>query len=470
MPIQLRDYQNTMIGGARDALRRAQRVLLQAPTGAGKTVLAAYMIGQTSIRGESAWFLCHRAELVQQTSLTLSRFDIAHGIIAAGYAPLPAPVQVCSIDTLKNRLETLTAPRVAVVDEAHHSSAAGWARVIKWLTDAGTLIIGLSATPQRLDGVGLAEHFDAIVLGPAVAWLIEHGHLSPYMAFIPDVPDMRGVRRSMGDYSRSESAEKMSKPKLTGNIIHHWRTRACGKRTVGFAVNVAHSRHLADSFCAAGIPAAHLDGGTDKRDRRRIIEQYAAGELQVLFNVSLFGEGFDLSAIAQTDVTIDCVIDAAPTQSLALALQRWGRALRPAPGKTAVLLDHAGNMLRHGFPDDERTWSLAGIDRKAANDNSPPPPVICEGCFNAIRRPLPPACPHCGKSLKAKQQEIEVAEGELRAADEAARESVRAKLKREEQRARSIDELAAIYARRGVSNPIGRAVAEFGSFRFRRHR
>lgn len=470
MTIRLRDYQGEMISGARKALGRVRRILLQAPTGAGKTVLASYMIGQTASRGQSAWFICHRAELVEGTSNTFRKFGIDHGLIAAG-APLNLRelVQVCSIDTLKGRLAKLKPPKLAVIDEAHHSAAAGWALVVNWLTENGAMVIGLSATPQRLDGRGLDDLFDELVPGPSVAWLIENGHLSKYLAFIPDVPDMKGVRRMMGDFSKADAAEKMDKPKLTGNIIRHWKQHAQDLRTIGFGVNVAHSQHLAESFCQAGIPAAHLDGGTDKGERKRIIKQYASGDLPVLFNVGLFGEGFDLSSIAQTDVTIGCVIDAAPTQSLTNVVQRWGRPLRPEPGKTAIILDHAGNMMRHGFPDDEREWSLQGREKgKAANDNGPPPPVICEGCFNAIRRPLPPACPHCGKSLQAKQREIEVAEGELKAATERDKESIRQKLKREEAQAKDIGELAAIFARRGVPNPMGRAVADFGGRRFKR--
>lgn len=470
MTIKLRDYQQDIIARARQAMGRTRRVLLQAPTGAGKTALASFMAGESSTRGSAVWFICHRAELVLQTSLTFRKFGIGHSFIASGYPMnLRELVQVCSIDTLKGRLSTLQAPKVAIIDEAHHGGAKGWAMVIQWLHDNGAYVIGLSATPQRLDGKGLDEHFDEIVLGPTVAWLIENGHLSGYQAFIPDVPDMKGVKRYMGDFNKAEAAEKMDKPKLTGNIITHWRKYAEGLRTVGFGVNVAHSQHLAESFRQAGIPAAHLDGGTDKGERKRIIQDYAAGKIGVLFNVSLFGEGFDLSAIAQTDVTIDCVIDAAPTQSLSLAMQRWGRALRPAQGKTAILLDHAGNMMRHGFPDDEREWSLEGREGNGRGGQSgPPPPVICTGCFNAIRRPLPPACPHCGKSMQAEQKEIEVAEGELKAADENAKRAIRDKLKREEQQAKSIGELAAIYAKRGVPNPTGRAMAEFGGRRFKR--
>lgn len=471
MGVVLRDYQQDIIDRGRRSMRTNKRVLFQAPTGAGKTALASFMASQSSARGQQVWFICHRAELVLQTSLTFRKFGIDHSFIAAGYPThLSAGVLICSIDTLKNRLNVLQPPKLAIVDEAHHCGAAGWARVVQWLTDNGAFVIGLSATPKRLDGSGLDEHFDDIVLGPTVRWLMENGHLSSYRMFCPDVPDMKGVRKQMGDFAKGDAAEKMDKPKLTGNIIAHWQKYAQGMKTVGFAVNVAHSRHLTNAFQAAGIRAAHLDGGTDKAERKRIILDYANDNLDVIFNVSLFGEGFDLSAIAQTDVTIDCLIDAQPTQSLSLVLQKDGRVLRPRPGKTAVILDHAGNALRHGFPDDDREWSLEGDEKgqKSSASEGPPPPVICKGCFNAIRRPLPPTCPHCQRELTAEAKEIEVAEGQLREMDEAAKESLRKKMKREEEACKSIGELAALAAKRGLPNPTGWAVAKMGGRRFKR--
>lgn len=470
--VVLRDYQGRMI---RDAKRElsvpdVSSVLIQAPTGAGKTALASFIIGETAAKGQRAWFIVHRSELLLQTSLTFKKYGIEHGFIAAGQpVNLMQLVHLCSIDTLKNRLAQLKPPKVAIIDECHHANATGWALVIQWLIEGGTYVIGLSATPKRLDGQGLGDIFQRLVRGPSVAWLMEHGHLARYQAFIPDVPDMKGVRKQFADFSKKESAERMDKPKLTGNIITHWRKYAEGLRTIGFGVNVGHSTHLAEAFTRAGIPAAHLDGGTDKGDRKQIIRDYAAGRYAVLFNVGLFGEGFDLSAIAQTDVTIDCVIDAAPTQSLGNVVQRWGRALRPGEVKTKIILDHAGNMLRHGFPEDEREWSLDGeVKVGGGGSDGPPPPVICKECFNAIKRPLPPTCPCCGTSLAPQQREIEVAEGELNAASEAAKESIRAKLRREEQQAKSIGELAAIYAKRGDKNPQGKAVASWGSRRFKR--
>lgn len=471
MQVHLRDYQADVIERARQALKRIRRVLIQAPTGSGKTVLASFMVGQTTARGQSAWFICHRAELVEGTSKTFHKFGQPHGIIGSGYPMnLQQLAQVCGIDTLKNRLHQLKAPRLAIIDEAHHCSAAGWALVIDWLHKNGSLVVGLSATPRRLDGQGLDAHFDDLVLGPSVAWLIEQGHLSQYRAFAPPGVDMTGVRKQMGDFARGETEARVDKPKLLGDMIAHWRRHAEGMRTVAFGVTVAHSQHIAEQFQAAGIPAAHLDGGTPKAERARIIRDYADGHLRVITNVDLFGEGFDLSAIAQRDVTVDCVIQGRPTQSLSLHLQQLGRALRPQAGKVAILLDHAGNIQRHGLPDDEREWTLEGKKKgtKAANDNEPPPPVICEGCFNAIRRPLPPACPHCGKRLQAEAKEITVGDGDLEEITEARKAELRRQRKQEEAEAQSLDQLVVLGRQRGYQYPVQWAQKKFGARAMRR--
>jgi len=409
MKVTLRDYQGEMIQRARDTMRRHRRVLLQAPTGAGKTVLASFMAGETSTKGRPVWFICHRDELVAGTSNTFRKFGIAHGVVKAGYPMDPAQlVQVCGIDTLKNRLHTLPPPVLAIWDECHHVAAAGWATVMAHLSRCRH--VGLSATPIRLDGKGLDEHFDDIVLGPSLEWLMDHGHLARYRLFAPSAPDMKGARKRMGDFSAGETAERADKPKLIGDMIKHWTAKAPGMRTVAFAVNRAHSVHIAESFTAAGIPFAHLDGTTDKGERRRVIQAFATGQLLGLSNVGLFGEGFDLAAIAQMDVTIDCVIDGAPTMSLSSYMQRGGRMLRPN-GLVKVYLDHAGNSARHGFFEDEREWSLVGVERgkaKGDNDNVPPPPKTCTECFMQVRQPAPPECPHCGAELRGKAKEMKV--------------------------------------------------------------
>lgn len=454
--IVLRDYQSDLEARTGQALRRVKRVLLQCPPGGGKTAIATSIASKFAGRSAAAWFICHRAELVEQTSKTFYKHGLAHGFIAAGYPMnLTQLVQVCSIDTLKGRLDKLRAPRIALVDEAHHGGAAGWAMVIQWLVDNGCQVIGLSGTPQRHDGVGLDAHFDELVLGPAVAWLMENGFLAQYAIYAPSSPDMKGVRKFMGDYAKADTEERMRKPKLTGDMVTHWRKYLQGKRTVGFAVNVAHSMYLVEQFQAAGIRAAHLDGSTNKAERKRIIMEFADGKLDVIFNVGLFGEGFDLSAIAQRDITIDAIIDAAPTASLPWYLQKVMRPMRPAPGKVAIILDSAGNSGRHGFPDDEREWSLEGTGKgkKAANDNAPPPPVTCEKCFMQIKRPLPECCPGCGKRMQAEFKAPEVAEGELKLQTDDDKRATRARLAREQAECKDLGALVALGQKRGHKFP-----------------
>lgn len=456
MQIQLREDQADLVARTRAALKTHRRVLLQSPTGSGKTVMASYIAGQTAARGADTWFICHRVELLDGTSKTFAKFGIAHGFIAAG-VPMNTrmPVQVCSIDTLKGRLGKLRAPRIAILDECHHGGAAGWSAVIKWLTDNGTLVIGLSATPWRLDGSGLDDQFDVLIPGPTPAWLMQQGYLSDYRIWVPNGGmDVTGVGKRMGDFIASEVEAKQDKPKLLGDIIAHWRKHAAGELSVGFAPSLKFSQYMAEQFNLAGIPSAHLDGNTDKAERRRVIQAYANREILVLWNKGLFAEGFDIAAVAQRDVTIKAVIDAAPSASLSQVMQRWGRALRP--GDTAKLLDHAGNSNRHGFPDDEREWTLEGRakGKKAANDNAPPPPVTCEGCFQQIRRPLPPCCPGCGKRLQAEHKPLEVADGELQEATEADKKATRARLIAEQAACKDLGALADLGRKRGYKNPL----------------
>lgn len=462
MGVILRDYQDDVISRTRMSMRSNRRVLVQAPTGAGKTALASFMTDETQARGKIVYFVCHRAELLTQTSATFRKFGIAHSFIAAG---LPYDsrlnVQICSIDTLKNRTHIVPEPDLCIWDECHHIVAAGWAAVMDGWKRA--FHIGLSATPRRADGKGLGDLFDDMVIGPAVAWLIEQGHLSPYTAFIPSGGmDVGGVHTRMGDFVGKEIEAKIDRPKLVGDIIQHWRKNASGLLSIAFAPSLDFSMYMVDQFNAAGIPAAHLDGGTDKGERKKIIQRFADGDIRVLWNRFLFGEGLDLAAIAQKDVTIDCVIDAAPTQSLSLAMQRWGRSLRPSDGKNAILLDHAGNMLRHGFPDDDREWSLDGEEKQGrGSTGTVQPPIICGDCYNAIKRPAPPCCPHCGKPLKQEVKPLEVADGELVAANDNEKAKVRAQLKQEEREAQTLNELIALAQRRGYKNPVHWAKRKF---------
>jgi len=450
-PVEIiqRPFQADMTAKASGHFRQGKKsVLIQSPTGSGKTVMASWMIQQT-LKRANAWFICHRVELLGGTSNTFNKYGMDHGYVAAGL-PMDTSkrLMVCLIDTLKNRLGVLKAPRLAIFDEAHHCGADGWAQVLQWLLANGTYVIGLSATPERLDGVGLDEFFEEMVEGPQPAWLMEQGYLSRYRMFCP---------------------EAAPQGKLIGNMIEQYKRNMPGYKFVGFAKNIASSIDYAKKFTAAGIPCAHLDGTTKKEERAKIIRGYADGYYQGIFNVSLFLEGFDLSAVAGTDVTIDGLIDNQLTQSYAQQKQKWGRVLRPKPGKIAVINDHVGNDALHGYPDDEEVWSLRGDlafkDRQKSSSGKPPP-VHCAKCYNSIKRPLPLKCPHCSTPVPDGLDNILTHKpGQMMEVTEMKKNASRIAKKNEEMACKTLQDLVALAVQRGHKNPTTWASEQWGKRR-----
>lgn len=456
--IELRDYQQYDVHRVREAMKNHRRILLQEPTGAGKTVIAAYMTQTAAAKGKRVYFICHRQELIEQTAKTFGKFGITTGVIWANAPALHhLPVQVCGIDTLKNRLDKIIPPDLVIWDESHHAAAAGWSRIMDRWKDAWH--IGLSATPTRLDGKGLDDHFDILIPGKQTADLIMMGNLSRYRFFQPSRIDTSALHIKMGEYVKQESADMMDTSKIHGDIVEHYKKQANGLRAIAFAVTVAHSKHMAEAFRAAGIRAIHLDGETPRQERKLAARAFANGDIQVITNVGLFGEGYDLAAQADMDVTVDCVIDAQPTNSLAWCLQKWGRCLRPKPndGK-AIILDHAANVLRHGLPDDYREWSLQGIDkqqRKKTEEEVAIKTRQCPTCY-AIHRPMP-ICPECGFLYEIKGREIEHVEGDLAEID---LEAMRRQQRAQQGKAQDVASLVAIGKSHGQAAHILAARAE----------
>lgn len=438
----LRPYQHKMLDEARALLRAGtKRILLQAPTGAGKTVLVATMIGNASARGKRCWFVVHRSELLDQSSATFRECEIPHAIIAAGYAPDPRQrVQVCGVQTLARRLERVTPPDFIVWDEAQHLAAKSWASIAQAFPDA--IQVGVSATPERLDGAGLSAFFDEMVVGPSVRQLIDDGWLSTYRYFEPKGVDTSSLHTRMGDFVHAEAEALVDRPTITGSAISEYKKNCDGARAAAFCVSIKHSMHVVAEFSAAGIPAAHIDGDTDRDTRRQTIQRFRNGEFRVLSNVDLLGEGFDLNAI-------EALIMLRPTQSKSLFLQMIGRALRPMPGKIATINDHVMNRHRHGNPCDEREWSLQGR-QKRAKAVTETPVRVCEACY----RTLPSAaqsCP-CGYTFKPTPREVEQVDGELAEVDVLAQRRER---RTEQASAQTIEDLVAIGKARGMKNPHG---------------
>lgn len=452
--IELRDYQSDIIDRARAALARTRRVLIQLATGGGKTAIAAFIASEARKRQKRIWMLCHRDFLLDQTALTFDSVDLPYGFIAAGRPFNPAhAVHICSVGTIQRRLDKLTAPDVFIWDEVKHIAAKSWASIFNWAPHA--IHIGLDATPWRLDGRGLDDYFDDMVCGPSVSELMQAGFLSQYRAFAPSAPNLTGVHTIAGDYNRGELGTVMDDGQIIGDMVRHYRERADGQRAVYFAVGIEHSKHIANTFSANGIPATHLDGSSSSIERQTAARSLADGKISVLSNVDILGEGFDLAAAAGSEVAVGCVGLARPTKSLALHLQQIGRALRPKE-TPAIILDHAGNLLRHGLPDDSRAWTLQGIDRHKAAASAGPAVTQCSHCFGVHRAGLV-VCPYCGIGRVTQVRDVKEIAGELLEIDRAAmhaRELDRKARERQEQfEARTTAELIQLARRRGYRNP-----------------
>jgi DNA repair protein RadD len=447
--ITLRDYQVRLVSDVRAAWASTRAVLAVAPTGSGKTVLFAHIAHATAARGKRVWILAHRVELLDQISAALTAFDAPHGFIAAGYLDVPrAPIQVASVFTVAKRLKRVPPPDLIVVDEAHHATnGTTWGKVLAAFPRA--YVLGVTATPCRLDGTGLRECFGAMVQGPTVADLTAQGYLVPLKAYAPASITTEGLHTRAGEYIASELETRVDNSTVTGDAVAHYRRLADGKRAVVFCVSVQHARHVAETFSAAGIPALSVDGTMDRTVRRSIVRGFTAGQIRVLTSCDLVSEGFDVPAL-------ECGISLRPTQSEGLWLQQVGRILRPAPGKPhAVLLDHAGNIARHGLPEDERSWSLDGLARaeRSASDTPDVQMRVCPSCYAAVRgRPV--ACSECGGLFPVSPREVEVQAGELA---EVTRETRRPRAAtpatREQGQAREYDALVALGRKRGYSAP-----------------
>jgi DNA repair protein RadD len=406
--LTLRPYQHSLIDQARAALRGGcKRLLLQCPTGAGKTVLVAHLLATAAAKGKRAWFCVHRKELLEQAVQTfVEAADIHTGIVAAGYPADPsAPVQVCSIGSVKRRLAGLQTPDLIVFDECHHVPSASWSAIAAAVPRAHQL--GLTATPQRLDGKGLGAYFDQLLLGPTVAELIAGGYLSPYRLFAPGVLDTSALHHVAGDFNKAEVATAMGASTVVGDAVLTYQRHADGGRALVFVWSLDASRKLASAFTDAGIPAAHVDGETPTDERKRALSAFRAGTLRVLCNVDLFGEGLDVPAV-------DAVFLLRPTDSLGLYLQQCGRGLRMSPGKTSVrIFDHVGNWTRHGLPDDAREWSLESRPKKP---KEAPGGRRCMECF-AVSPAGSMVCAECGAAFPLKTRKIHQVEGALVEAD-----------------------------------------------------
>jgi superfamily II DNA or RNA helicase len=301
----------------------------------------------------------HREELIKQAADKLEIItNDPVGIIKAGYPTnYDRQIQVASVQSLTRRLKHCPEFDLIVVDEAHHSTSRTYRDILNRFPNAR--VLGVTATPIRLDGKGFRGIFDELICGVTVAELIASGSLSQYKYIATEVSmSVDGVGKRQGDFKAEEVAKANPVAGLAGDVVKSYRDYLEGKQAVIFCINVEHSIAIAEHFKAAGIIAHHLDGNTPSMERADVMTQFRDKQIQVLTNCALFDEGLDIPSL-------DGVILARPTQSLSRFLQMVGRALRPCEGKDrAIIIDLAGNYERLGMPDDMRVWTLDGIEKK----------------------------------------------------------------------------------------------------------
>ena len=352
----------------------------------GKTVLMAEIARKTTANGGRVMFIVHRKEIVDQVKTTFTQQGVDMQLAEIGM-----------VQTFTRKVNQLKYPAVLFVDEAHHVLAKSYRRILDAFPNAIQLMF--TATPIRLNGAGFEDVADDLIVGKPIQWLIDHDNLAPIHYYAPKQIDTSMLKAKRTGEFTEESIEKAAKPRIYGNAVDHYLKLASGKQAIAYTYNVASAHQLANEFNQRGISAAAVDGSTPKSIRDRVIEKYRAGQIQVVTNNELFTEGLDLP-------NVDCVIMLRPTQSLSLYLQFSMRSMNPRPGKTAIIIDHVGNVEKFGLPTANRDWKLAG-----GKSGDPVKPVtVCEKCFGTFYRDEADRdhrgrllCPFCGKPLPVKK-------------------------------------------------------------------
>lgn len=353
------------------------------------------MARRATWKGNRVLFLVHRKELVDQIQRTFISWGVDMEYCTVGM-----------VQTITRRVNKIRPPSLIITDENHHSLAASYKRIYEAFPKAYR--VGVTATPVRLNGDGLGDVNDRLIVGVSAKWLIENHFLAPYDYFAPSVADLTGLHVKQGEYVASEIEARLMSSAIYGDVIANYKKLAKDEKAICYCASIKHSRAVAEAFCKAGIPAVHLDGETPKPERNKIVTDFRAGKIRVLCNVDLISEGFDVPDCG-------CAILLRPTKSLTLYIQQSMRCMRYLPDKQAVIIDHVGNYARFGMPDDDREWTLEKKDRtkKVQREQDDVKVVTCPECFRVFEQNDERICPFCGSVLPKKVREIQEKAAEL---------------------------------------------------------
>ena len=353
----------------------------------GKSIIQAEIAKNANAKGNRVIFIVHRKELCEQIRNTFIKNGVDMNLTS-----------INMVQTLTRRLDKIKTPALIITDECHRALAKSYMNIYERFPNA--ISLGFTASPIRVAEGGLSGAYDDIVEGVSTRWLIDNRYLADYKYYGVELVDTSKLHTKNGDYDKNEVELLMNKSYIFGSAVENWKKYANGKQTIVYCSSIACSKAVVEQFRAEGIQAYHLDGTTPQKERESVVDRFRKGEIPVLANCDLFGEGFDVP---------DCqaVILLRPTKSLSLHIQQSMRSMRSDgklpdgrnKDKIAIILDHVGNYIRHGLPDDERTWSLEGRKKR---EKTAVTVRQCKVCF-AVAPASAKTCPCCGAELVEKK-------------------------------------------------------------------
>lgn len=389
---QLHLHQLQLVNQARNELGKGNKsVLIVSPAGSGKSIIIGDIARRATEKGGQVMFLVHRKELVEQITETFEKSDVDM-----------TQTTIMTVTRVKNRLGKLPKPTLIITDETHHSLAKTYKEIYDYYPDVAKL--GFTATPWRLSGEGFEKIYDVMVEGPQVQWLIDNRYLADFDYYAPKLIDSKKLKKtSTGDFS-NDSITKSLERKAFGDCVEYYRKLADGQQAILYAHSVEASKSLAEAFNLNGIPAAHADAKTPKKEREKIMADFKSGKITVLCNVDLISEGFNVP---------DCgvVILMRPTASLVLYIQQSMRGMRFKQGKRSIIIDHVGNIERFAPPNAYRNWSLEGRPKRKSKirEAELDKYVTCEVCSCVFDKTESDSCPQCGHEISVeKEKELEI--------------------------------------------------------------
>lgn len=370
--MKLRPYQQQLITDIGSSLKNGHRAIVAVlGCGGGKSIIQGSIAKSATDNGKRVLFLVHRKELCQQITNTFKGLGVDLSLC-----------DISMVQTVSHRLGKLPNYDLIITDEGHHSTANTYRKIYDYYSDVVRL--SFTATPIRLNKGGLGEVYTDLITSVSTKWLIENNYLAPYKYYSVKLADTSTLHTVAGEFKQDEVQQLMENKEIYGDTVKQWERLAKGSKTIVYCASVEASKKTSEQFLLHGYSSIAIDGNTPQRERERAMRAFRNGEVRILCNCELFGEGLDVP-------DCECVVLLRPTQSLTLFIQQSMRSMRYMPNKTAIIIDHVGNCYRHGLPDDDREWSL---EPKHKQEN-----IVkireCKNCF-AVYPPNLSKCPYCG--------------------------------------------------------------------------